>query len=327
MKPFIRKRSSKSHVTEINKGIEFLRKKGAFAEDKEFAELMYARLQDPNALDSPHLITHYERSRERLLALMHVKEDKHFDAPREDTGVEGGIATHLFTHLEFEGYEEKNVFFLDHPNTLAQRFQNQGLCYMQASTVVQHYAVSQGLSGTIPMLDITKYIKNNFTPKQLEKYVFDDVGDDSALFLENILQRNSIIINGGEQYDEMYLKYGPGLVSRFRVHEDFAQVDIHQHHGKPAGTKNLGFHSMALVGFRNDHRTKKKYYLLQNWWEEKQFVEVDEEYLKYSGAIVYFIETPQTKIPEHFATNYASYFSLDNIDKAEGPWKERSYVE
>jgi len=86
LKPFLRRRSAKSHVSEINKGVEFLRKKGVFAEDNELAELMYSRLHDPSALESSHLVSHYEHARDRLLGLMHAKGDKYFDAPKEDKG-------------------------------------------------------------------------------------------------------------------------------------------------------------------------------------------------------------------------------------------------
>lgn len=319
----IRSYSAKTHVSDVDKGIEFLKEKGVFSDDPEFGALLFSRLRDPSILSSPNQKRHYELARDRLVSLKNMKEDKHFDAPKKDI-VKGDM--HIFSKAEFEGYEDKNVFFLEHANTLAQRYQKKGLSYMQAPTMVQHYAVSQGLSGTIPMLDIVKYIKNIFTSKQLEKFIFENEGEDSALFLESIMRHNSNLINGGLPYDEMYERYGPGLVSRFRVHEDFADVEVHHHYGKPSGTKILGFHSMALVGYRID-KSKKKFYLLQNWWEEKQFVEVDEDYLKYSGAVLYFIETPQTKIPENFATSYGSYFALDGIDKPEGPYKELSSSE
>jgi len=58
-----------------------------------------------------------------------------------------------------------------------------------------------------------------------------------------------------------------------------------------------------------------QYISLQNWWKKKQFVEVDAAYLKHSGASVWFIETPQTGLPEDFAVNYANFYELEAIDK------------
>eukprot|EP01125_Pyxidicula_operculata_P022573 TRINITY_DN9356_c0_g1_i1.p1 TRINITY_DN9356_c0_g1~~TRINITY_DN9356_c0_g1_i1.p1 ORF type:complete len:101 (-),score=14.17 TRINITY_DN9356_c0_g1_i1:23-289(-) len=71
---------------------------------------------------------------------------------------------------------------------------------------------------------------------------------------------------------------------------------------------------MALVGYRKVG--DKVFYLLQNWWKKKQFVEVDEEYLENSFANVYFVETPQTEIPSNLPTQTGKYFEL-KIDRPE----------
>lgn len=77
-----------------------------------------------------------------------------------------------------------------------------------------------------------------------------------------------------------------------------------------------GYHAMVLVGYREDK--EKRHFLLQNWWHKKQFVEVDEDYLVASAALITFIQTPQTKIPESFAISHGKYFELEAIDKPEG---------
>jgi hypothetical protein len=49
---------------------------------------------------------------------------------------------------------------------------------------------------------------------------------------------------------------------------------------------------MVMIGDRVAVDTGKTFFLLQNWWKTKQFVEVDEDYyLKSCGAAVYFVET------------------------------------
>ena len=75
---------------------------------------------------------------------------------------------------------------------------------------------------------------------------------------------------------------------------------------------------MLVIGSHTDNSTGKRWYLLQNWWKQKQFVQVDEEYLKASEATVYFVETPQQGIPSDFPTTYARYVENENcIDKSE----------
>ena len=76
---------------------------------------------------------------------------------------------------------------------------------------------------------------------------------------------------------------------------------------------------MVLIGCRTDEASGRKLYLLQNWWKNKQFVEVDAEYLKQCGVTMYFVETPQTCIPDIFPTTAAKYAEVDSfLDKPEG---------
>ena len=73
-------------------------------------------------------------------------------------------------------------------------------------------------------------------------------------------------------------------------------------------------HAMVLVGARKEGG--KHYFLLQNWWKQKQFVEVDVDCLKSRGATVYFVETPQTKIPKSFPQTHG-IFAENEMDKGE----------
>jgi hypothetical protein len=74
---------------------------------------------------------------------------------------------------------------------------------------------------------------------------------------------------------------------------------------------------MVLVGHRKDD-DGKQFFLIQNWWHKKQFIEVDEEYLIASGALITFVKTPQNGIPASFAISHGKYFELEMIDKPEG---------
>lgn len=87
---------------------------------------------------------------------------------------------------------------------------------------------------------------------------------------------------GLEKASAALQQFGPALVARFKVHEDFLHHKVHHHHGQPRGSVK-GLHAMALVGSRIGD-DGKLYLLLQHWWPDKQFVEVDAEYFEACGA-------------------------------------------
>ena len=137
------------------------------------------------------------------------------------------------------------------------------------------------------------HILHNFTSSQLKAHLFDDQGGSSKTFLESILEPDSIV--KGTDVDffgrEMLKQFGPALISHFSVFDDFLDPGIFfcllfqsppslcdscfsaqfSFLMKPTG-KYHGRHAMVLVGVREENG--EKYFLVQNWWREKQFVEV-----------------------------------------------------
>jgi hypothetical protein len=115
--------------------------------------------------------------------------------------------------------------------------------------------------------------------------------------------------------------YGPALVSGFRVHLDFMDASVHFHHGLPDTTKNaIGGHAMVLVGIRVDE-AGKVYYLLQNWWPGKQFVEVSKEYMLASstsyGPQFHFVTTPQYSVPPERHTHSSRIHYAETVKTME----------
>lgn len=51
---------------------------------------------------------------------------------------------------------------------------------------------------------------------------------------------------------------------------------------------------MLLIGVRTEGKGRR--YLVQNWWPEYQYIEVDVEYLLSCEATIVIIKTPQYKI-------------------------------
>ena len=96
--------------------------------------------------------------------------------------------------------------------------------------------------------------------------------------------------------DLLLNSYGPALVSGFAVAKEFIGIDW-QHLGEYKVKKFEGRHAMALVGYRIVDG--KKRYLLQNWWKDKPYVEVDVDYLLSSKATIHFIKEKQIEMGDY----------------------------
>jgi len=267
------------------------------------------RIYDPTIIGDQQQRQEYTKIKDRLNRIFYQVHENFTNSVPSDV--------HQFSNNEFPGYQDKDIFFLKlNPDLRIQRHQLSGLCYMHAPAVVQYYALCKNNVPKPQMVDILDIIRNNFTQKELEKYIFDDAGGDSKTFLRKILEPGSIVNSFNWRIVKAFKKYGVGLVSCFEVHEDFLNTHKHKHKGQPKGN-HIGNHAMALVGHRTSGRGKL-YLLLQNWWKNKQFIEVDLNYLKNCNAIISFIETPQTQIPTNFSRHVGCFFELEGVDKPEG---------
>lgn len=259
---------------------------------------------------------------EALERLMRVHSAHRFISDGRTDACEAENATipadeHSFTHAEFPGYTDPNTSVLrmvDDEQTLVQRRQLSGLCYMHAPAVVQYYAIWQAAlkaGNATPghgMLDLTHDIASNFSPLKLAHHVLDDDGGSSFDYLNGILQPGSKIkaLEVENDHRSHLLEYGPGLVSGFKVYSDFLVKDVHKHQQPQANSTYIGLHAMVLVGARVDSSGNHSY-LLQNWWSGKQFVEVSQEYLAFCSQpqIIYYVGTPQTGVPKGRHTHAA----------------------
>lgn len=227
---------------------------------------------------------------------------------------------HTWSDVEFPGYEAHNVFFLKNPGALVQTYQDGGLSGMHAPAMVQHYALVHN-NRSAPMLDVVGYARNNLTSAALKAHIFGGLTEDnSATLLSKILEpysRISYAPKNAKGLRSDFEAYGVGLVHNMMVQEDFLDPTVRKHYGASTRGRLVGRHAMALVG----HRTSaggKSFFLLQNWWKDKQFVEVDIDYLSACGAYIRFILTPQNEIPAGLPRTYMKYHSLDFADVTEG---------
>lgn len=82
------------------------------------------------------------------------------------------------------------------------------------------------------------------------------------------------------------VKSQPALVSGFRVFKAFQMSDEVSFVGSP-DKKFEGHYAMVLFGVRRT-AAGEYFFLLQNWWKDRHFIEVSAEYMHYCGAIITF---------------------------------------
>jgi hypothetical protein len=220
------------------------------------------------------------------------------------------------------------VVFRDHPDlcqkkhALKERIQTSGLCYMHGPIIMQHYLVAMNSSAAVPTLDMVKYIRRHFSASKLYDHVWDDKGGSSKAFLLEILGEtpqairffSDSLLTSGPIIREQLHSLGPALVSNFNVHGTFGNPGVWELRGE-VSDPSRGEHAMVLVGYRKSKNGDYRY-LLQNWWVEAPYVEVDLEYLSSAQAILHFIRTKPTEIGT-FETNSADFVesSLDTGER------------
>jgi len=277
-----------------------------------------------------------EKRRQRLSAIVESQEQSPA-TPSIGIHVVENPFTSLFdafvqTYPEWSSAMTSFVFHRDHESTknkqhvLKERIIPSGLCYMHASTILQHYLVSMHPQVEhAPTLDIPSYLRKHMSSRSLYKHIWDDEGDSSLDFLLSILHENvshrdvityhpQYLIKSQADICSNLMQHGPALVSNFKVYDSFTSANK-QHLGIPQGDY-LGNHSMVLIGSRTDVNGCYRF-LLQNWWANKPYVEVDFMYLVNCSAEIHFITVPQSEMG-NFDGSMADYAeNVEGIDCAE----------
>lgn len=227
--------------------------------------------------------------RERLLRLVTSPSDKGAASP--PPSVQGSIDGFYAAIPAWASPLTSTVFFRDCiPGSVVYRKQLAGNCFGHAAIVAAHYVICKNnpAGALTEMLDLTAYVLKSFHGEKLWKYVYDDEGALSKYFLQEIAG-----LNEAELFDvtakaieapaivERLETYGPALVMQFAVFGGFGGVS-HSHIG-PDTRASCGQHAMVIVGWRTG-TDGTSVFLVQNWYEEKQFFECDIEFLRSRGA-------------------------------------------
>ena len=252
------------------------------------------------------------------------------DALCDIAGIPGSISPMLGTarwvpdDISFSSFVGKHpewgpgrswVFFRDHPvlqhrqfeDVLIQRVQIFGHCAIHAPVTQQHYLVALHTRGeTEQTLDMPQWLRKHASNEILEGIVFGH-GVVGTTVLGQILVADEVykcpafdVSHDCSTIPGKLQQYGPGLVGSWRVASDFSESSGPHLGAAPAEDpkKPDARHAMLVVGYRRTAQGQLRL-LLQNWWREKQFVEVDEAYFYSCNTFfVTFVVTPQTHFPE-----------------------------
>jgi hypothetical protein len=269
---------------------------------------------------------------ECLQRLVHLLEHPHDTTSSHlPDGVQSFESALYNLHPSWSDRDASFICHLDDPmqqGMLVQRVQKAGLCSMHAPAVLQHYLVAR--SGVKPafngMADISTVVRKCFTTEQLTNHIVNGESRASHIFLKSLLLPNSEVTHISPAFvtRAFLLTYGPVLVSRFQVFDDFFQSKscVFDTWG---GTGSIrGWHAMVLIGVRIDE-AGNKFFLLQNWWAQRQFIEVSLSYLEQSNATLYYVKTPQTSFPPNVKVNWVISFAetescVDTGEKLNDEW-------
>jgi hypothetical protein len=238
------------------------------------------------------------------------------------------FCTSMATLVETAYAEDESVITIFKPSQnggiaiqMVHRSQPAINCYLQAPAVMQCYLVQKGTTKWRGVMNLAQFVRRRLSSKHLSQYVIEDSGGDSKCILSNILQATPVLvaITFSMPASWKYLvEHGPALVSYFRLEQRFlgfqqadaqnpelpyfqgrVNVEYFLDNGTLTEDKRFGKvkrHAMVLVGMR--HVDNEWRLLLQNWWENMQFVEVSAEYFISSGARLSWAMEKQTKIPD-----------------------------
>ena len=234
-------------------------------------------------------------------------------------------------HPAWGDAEKSYVFWRDFPavehisadDLMVARVQESGLCYLLAPIVLQHFLVTCGSGGTEhQMINAGKFVAEEFTPGQILDHLTKEDGGPSQRFAKQIMGLHwnelkvvviSKILFLPEVLAATLKKYGVGLVSYMHADSNFNDGTDKCSYLDDDSKDNGGGHAMVVVG----HRTHagRHIFLLQNWWRNKQLIEVSAEYMVKSQAQVHFVTKKLEHIPKTFPTIEASY-AVTSVDKS-----------
>ncbi len=213
---------------------------------------------------------------------------------------------------EHPEWREGFVFFRDYPmvkdkpGVLIQRRQLSGNCYIHGPIVTHHYHLCKHIDTPVA-IGVREFILRDLSTPLLSKLIASYGGGSSEAMFRMLLHPQSREVYRVTNFDDVIHKVqtlGPGLLAGFQIEARFRDDGVVNYEG-PFTSDVESSHSMCAIGFRR--QGTKTYVLVQNWWHNKQFVAIDDEYFYASGATAIFPKHPVRTAPERCHLTTAEY--------------------
>ena len=229
------------------------------------------------------------------------------------------------------------VFHRDRvPNCEAVRRQLLGTCYMHGSNVVLHYVVCKHSGQTShTMVDLVRYMQKYVAGEKLWEHISGNKGGNSVRFMGDLAKAPVISYSAAAlelpDADNIVVglleKHGPALIAGFKTyparngHPKFGEEDVCIERVDDFDEDADKGHAMAIVGWRKEtvgDRVQYRY-LVQNWWQTRQYFEVTLAYLSSRQAHLAWIAKNISEIPTEYdvTTTLYSENDLEMEDQAE----------
>jgi hypothetical protein len=191
----------------------------------------------------------------------------------------------------------------DRRKILIIRRQIGGICYLHAVVTFEHYLsalLSQGEITTT--IDVGKYGGFALHGRELRQFLLRNEGGnaiDTLCTLVNLDPTQDLItysIPNTKAAAKLYAdtcnnilmraRAQPALVSNMKIADIYGSTDV-VFTEAPRGLPGRPRHSLVLIGARKG-KDGEYYFLLQNWWESRYFIEVSGQYLSQCDARISF---------------------------------------
>lgn len=169
-------------------------------------------------------------------------------------------------------------------------------CYIQAGLMLHAYRLMICGGTTFKRVTVPEFVRKLYSREAIYERIMRNKGGHATEVYRSLCKDGKgVKYTNGETPDEAFeliKEHKVGLVNHFRVTEDFEKDGKFSYEGR-ANIEHCGSHAMLCIGMRKDS-SGVWWLLLQNWWEEKQFVEVTWDYLHSCFGDLRFYTKPVT---------------------------------
>ena len=228
-------------------------------------------LLHPDMAAAPDDQLAYSKARDRLLRLFAQ------DGDRTSESIPENVQSFSAAMISLPGWQNENAFILtrDHPvfteDMLRHRVQVcQSCAYLTSAMISDYTRLIYDTPPETSMINLISLIRTEFTSTQLEEYIFIDKRLSGSLLLKTCLEAGTRLkrVRLNQITRDLLVKIGPGIISSFRIHQDYNDAGKLSFTGEPGALTNpVRRHAMLILGVRTETvaEQESQIFFVQNW--------------------------------------------------------------